>query len=116
MTASIAIGPTALGRIPVKEIHGSFIDETIGVLANAPASTISFAVGAPAREALGLVGIANLVERVLARDGYGALGYGVTEGDAELRDTTLKCIHTRLLQSADSSPLWDPPQALPRLW
>ena len=77
---------TALGRIQAREVHGSFIDETIGILANAPASTISFAVGAPAPEALGLVGIAGLVERVLERDGHHALGYGVTEGDAELRE------------------------------
>lgn len=86
MSGSIAIGPTALGRIAAKEIHGSFIDETIGMLATAPASTISFAIGAPAREALGLVGVVDLVERVLAADGYAALGYGVTEGDPELRE------------------------------
>ncbi|HVR89385.1 MAG TPA: PLP-dependent aminotransferase family protein [Candidatus Limnocylindria bacterium] len=82
----IVAQPTALGRITTREVHGSFIDETIGILANAPASTISFAVGAPAPEALGLVGIAGLVERVLARDGHHALGYGVTEGDGELRE------------------------------
>ena len=82
----IVAQPTALGRITTREVHGSFIDETIGILANAPASTISFAVGAPAPEALGLVGIASLVERVLARDGHIALGYGVTEGDTELRE------------------------------
>lgn len=78
--------PTPLARIAAREIHGSFIDETIGILANGPASTISFAVGAPAPEALALVGVSELVERVLARDGHRALGYGVTEGDPELRD------------------------------
>ncbi|MHB8631808.1 MAG: hypothetical protein ACYC9W_07765, partial [Candidatus Limnocylindria bacterium] len=87
--------PTALGRIVAKEVHGSFIDETIGILAKAPASTISFAVGAPAPEALGLVGIAGLVDRVLARDGEGALGYGVTEGDAQLRDIIAAAARSR---------------------
>jgi len=77
---------TPLGRIAMREVHGSFIDETIAILATAPADTLSFAVGAPAPEALNLVGAAGLVERVLARDGHLALGYGVTEGDAELRE------------------------------
>ena len=69
-----------------RELYGSFIDETIGIVARQTRDTVSFAVGSPAPEALQLVGADELAKAVIARDGGKALGYGITEGDPELRE------------------------------
>lgn len=69
-----------------RDVHGSFIDETIGIVARATRDTVSFAVGSPAREALARVGAAELAARVLEREGPSALGYTITEGEPELRE------------------------------
>jgi 2-aminoadipate transaminase len=68
------------------EVFGSFIDETIGIVARQTRDTVSFAVGSPSREALELVGADDLAATVLRREGTKALGYGITEGDPELRE------------------------------
>lgn len=77
---------SALDRAVAREVFGSFVDETIAILARAPAGTISFAVGSPPPEALALARPAELVAEVLERDGAAALGYGITEGDPQLRE------------------------------
>ncbi len=69
-----------------RHIHGSFIDETIGIVARAHPDTISFAVGSPARDALVLARADELAREVLEREGASALGYAITEGDPELRE------------------------------
>ncbi|HYY54226.1 MAG TPA: PLP-dependent aminotransferase family protein [Candidatus Dormibacteraeota bacterium] len=84
MSATIAT-ETRQGLEP-REVHGSFIDETIGIVARQTRDTVSFAVGSPAPEALALVGADELSRGVIARDGAKALGYGITEGDPELRE------------------------------
>ena len=68
------------------EVFGSFIDETIGIVARQTRDTVSFAVGSPSREALDLVGADDLVATVIRREGAKAFGYGITEGEPELRD------------------------------
>jgi 2-aminoadipate transaminase len=68
------------------EVFGSFIDETIGIVARQTRDTVSFAVGSPSREALDLVGADDLVATVIRREGAKALGYGITEGEPELRE------------------------------
>jgi 2-aminoadipate transaminase len=68
------------------EVYGSFIDETIGIVARQTRDTVSFAVGSPSREALDLVGAEDLAATVLRREGAKALGYGITEGEPELRE------------------------------
>ena len=68
------------------EPFGSFIDETIGIVARQTRDTVSFAVGAPAREALDLVGADEIAAEVIRREGAGSLGYTMTEGEPELRD------------------------------
>jgi len=68
------------------EVFGSFIDETIGIVARQTRDTVSFAVGSPSREALDLVGADDLAATVIRREGAKALGYGITEGEPELRD------------------------------
>ncbi len=75
-------GLAAAGR----DQHGSMIDETISVLARHGGDVVSFAVGSPAPEALALADVGGLMDDVLARDGVRALGYGVTEGEDELRE------------------------------
>src|SRR5881397_2887313 len=67
------------------EVFGSFIDETIGIVARQTRDTVSFAVGSPAREALDLVGADDLAATVIRREGASALGYTMTEGEPELR-------------------------------
>ena len=81
-------------------IHGSFIDETIAIVARAGPGTISFAVGSPAREALDLAHAEELAARVLEQDGRSALGYGITEGDDELRDIVADAARRRGMQAA----------------
>ena len=71
---------------PLNDVHGSFIDETIGIVARQTRDTVSFAVGSPAREALDLVGAEDLAATVIRREGATALGYTITEGEPELRD------------------------------
>ena len=66
-------------------VYGSFIDETIGIAARQTRDTVLFAVGSPAREALEMAGADELARTVIERDGPAALGYGITEGDPELR-------------------------------
>ncbi len=68
------------------EIFGSFIDETIGIVARQTRDTVSFAVGSPSREALDLVGADDLAAAVIRREGASALGYTMTEGEPELRE------------------------------
>ncbi|HEY3218289.1 MAG TPA: PLP-dependent aminotransferase family protein [Candidatus Limnocylindria bacterium] len=68
------------------EIFGSFIDETIGIVARQTRDTVSFAVGSPSREALDLVGADDLAATVIRREGASALGYTLTEGEPELRE------------------------------
>ena len=69
-----------------RDPRGSFIDETIGIVARQTRDIVSFAVGSPAPEALALVGAAELARDVIERDGPAALGYGITEGDPDLRE------------------------------
>jgi 2-aminoadipate transaminase len=81
------IAPTATTRRRTDHpVFGSFIDETIGIVARQKRDTVSFAVGSPSREALDLVGATELATGVLDREGASALGYGITEGEPELRD------------------------------
>ncbi len=81
-----AIPDLPWSRPKLKEVHGSFIDETIGIVARQTRDTVSFAVGSPSREALELVGADDLAATVIRREGASALGYTITEGDPELRE------------------------------
>lgn len=74
-----------VAAFPLNEPHGSFIDETIGIVARQTRDTVSFAVGSPSREALDLVDAADIARAVIAREGAAALGYTITEGEPELR-------------------------------
>src|SRR3989442_13409936 len=82
MATQLAVGE----RERLNEIFGSFIDETIGIVARQTRDTVSFAVGSPAREALELVGADDLAATVIRREGASALGYAITEGEAALRE------------------------------
>jgi 2-aminoadipate transaminase len=84
------------------EVFGSFIDETIGIVARQTRDTVSFAVGSPSREALDLVGADDLVATVISREGAKALGYGITEGEPELRDVIASSARDRGI-AADAS-------------
>src|SRR3989440_4805618 len=84
------------------EVFGSFIDETIGIVARQTRDTVSFAVGSPSREALDLVGADDLTAAVLRREGAAALGYGITEGEPDLRDVIASAARTRGV-AADAS-------------
>src|SRR5437773_3692105 len=77
------------------EVYGSFIDETIGIVARQTRDTVSFAVGAPSREALDLVGADDLAATVLRRDGAAALGFGIPEGEPDLRDVIASAARDR---------------------
>lgn len=79
-TALAAQAPAA------REVYGSDIDETIATLARQTRDTVSFAVGSPARVAVERVGAADLARAAIERAGAEALGYGVTEGEPELRE------------------------------
>lgn len=85
MSGGATAAPGILVRA-AKEMHGSFIDETIGIVARAHPDTVSFAVGSPAAVALEMAGASELAAEVIALDGTEALGYGITEGDSELRE------------------------------
>lgn len=89
MTAEPAIARAASPlEAAGRDQHGSFVDETFQIIARHPraADIVSFAAGAPAAEALALARAGELMEDVLERDGMRALNYGVTEGEAELRE------------------------------
>jgi 2-aminoadipate transaminase len=75
-----------VGSREPNEPFGSFIDETIGIVARQTRDTVSFAVGSPSREALDLVGADELAATVIQREGASALGYTMTEGEPELRE------------------------------
>ena len=98
--------PAVLQTISVLEAagqdqHGSFVDETIGIVARHGGDIVSFAVGSPAPEALALARVDELVADVLARDGMRALNYGVTEGEPELREIIAAGARSR---GIDASP------------
>src|SRR5207302_1887861 len=78
-----------------REVFGSFIDETISIAARQDRDTVLFAVGSPSRAALERVGAGELARTVIERDGPAALGYGVTEGDPELRAIVANDMSTR---------------------
>ncbi|HEU5287474.1 MAG TPA: PLP-dependent aminotransferase family protein, partial [Candidatus Limnocylindria bacterium] len=80
---------------PLNDVHGSFIDETIGIVARQTRDTVSFAVGSPSREALDLVGAEDLARAVIAREGASALGYTITEGEPELREAVADAARRR---------------------
>ena len=87
------------------EVFGSFIDETIGIVARQTRDTVSFAVGSPSREALELVGADDLTATVLRREGASALGYGLTEGEPELREVVAAGASARGLETDASEVL-----------
>lgn len=98
MTAEPAIARAASPlEAAGRDQHGSFVDETFQIIARHPraADIVSFAAGAPAPEALALARAGELMEDVLARDGMRALNYGVTEGEAELREIIAAGARTR---------------------
>src|SRR3977135_2626862 len=72
-------------RDRLNEVFGSFIDETIGIVARQTRDTLAVGVGSPAREALDFVGADDLAATVIRREGASALGYTMTEGEPELR-------------------------------
>lgn len=86
-----------------RSIYGSFIDETIGIAARQTRDTVLFAVGSPAREALEMVGAEDLARTVVTRDGPAALGYGITEGDPELRALIAREMRSRGVACADEN-------------
>ena len=92
-------GSTLLDQV-AKEIHGSFIDETIGIVARAHPDTVSFAVGSPAPEVLRMARAEELAADVLAHDGLAPLGYGITEGDGELREIVAANARARGLRAS----------------
>ena len=69
-----------------RDQHGSFVDETIGIVMRHGGDIVSLAAGAPAAEALALARVDELMTEVLSRDGMRALNYGVTEGESDLRE------------------------------
>ncbi|MSQ37045.1 MAG: PLP-dependent aminotransferase family protein [Chloroflexi bacterium] len=68
------------------EVHHSLIDDLLAVVVAQTRDTVSFAMGSPAPEALALIGVEELVAAVAERHGPGVFGYGVTEGEAALRE------------------------------
>lgn len=103
MTAEPAIARAASPlEAAGRDQHGSFVDETFQIIARHPraADIVSFAAGAPAAEALALARAGELMEDVLARDGMRALNYGVTEGEAELREILSGGARTRGIEAS----------------
>jgi 2-aminoadipate transaminase len=90
---------------PLNDVHGSFIDETIAIVARATRDTVSFAVGSPAREALELVGADELAAAVIRREGASALGYTITEGEPELRALVAEDARARGIEAATEDVL-----------
>src|SRR5438093_4351994 len=101
MATQLAVGE----RERLNEVFGSFIDETIGIVARQTRDTVSFAVGSPSREALELVGADDLTATVLRREGASALGYGITEGEPELREVVAAGASARGLETDASDVL-----------
>ena len=96
------IGAREVAASPLNDLHGSFIDETIGIVARQTRDTVSFAVGSPSREALELVGADDIASTVIRREGASALGYTMTEGEPELREAVAADARARGLSvSAD---------------
>src|SRR5712691_10008045 len=103
-----AMSGGAVAPLPERRLHevfGSFIDETIGIVARQTRDTVSFAVGSPSREALDMVGADDLVATVIRREGAKALGYGVTEGEPELRDVIASAARDRAVAAETSHVL-----------
>jgi 2-aminoadipate transaminase len=101
-----AVAPLPEGaRRDEHEVYGSFIDETIGIVARQTRDTVSFAVGSPSREALDLVGADDLAATVISREGARALGYGITEGEPELRDVIATAARERGIATDSSEVL-----------
>src|SRR5207248_2148663 len=90
-----AVAPLPEAARREHEVFGSFIDETIGIVARQTRDTVSFAVGSPSREALDLVGADDLAATVIRREGAAALGYGITEGEPDLRDVIASAARDR---------------------
>jgi 2-aminoadipate transaminase len=82
----VSVAVRSLEARAPNEVFGSFIDETIGIVARQTRDTVSFAVGSPARETLELVRADDLAATVIQREGASALGYTITEGEPELRE------------------------------
>jgi 2-aminoadipate transaminase len=101
MSAEPAIGRAASPlEAAGHDQHGSFVDETIGIIVRRGGDIVSFAAGAPAAEALALARVEELVADVLARDGMRALNYGVTEGESELREIVAASARARGIDAA----------------
>ena len=97
--SALAVGTRSRFTAP-RDPHGSFIDETIGIVARQTRDIVSFAVGSPAPEALALVGAADLARDVIEQDGPAALGYGITEGDPDLREIIAQAARERGIQAS----------------
>jgi len=96
------IGAREVAASPLNDLHGSFIDETIGIVARQTRDTVSFAVGSPSREALELVRADDIASAVIRREGASALGYTMTEGEPDLREAVAADARARgLSASAD---------------
>jgi len=100
MTAQRATLDVSILEAAGRDLHGSFVDETIGIVARHGGDIVSFAVGSPAPEALRLANVGELFADVLARDGTRALGYGVTEGEPELREIVAADARSRGIDAA----------------
>ncbi|HEV8536538.1 MAG TPA: PLP-dependent aminotransferase family protein [Candidatus Limnocylindria bacterium] len=90
---------------PDHEVFGSFIDETIGIVARQTRDIVSFAVGSPAREALDIVGAEDLAAAVIRTQGASALGYGITEGEPELRELVADQARARGIRAVSAEVL-----------
>jgi 2-aminoadipate transaminase len=100
MTAQIAVRTGEVLEAAGRDPHGSFVDETIGILARHGGDIVSFAVGSPAPEALALARADELFADVITRDGMRALNYGMTEGEGELREIVAADARARGIDAA----------------
>jgi DNA-binding transcriptional MocR family regulator len=82
------LDPTRAFAARAAGIPGSPIDRSIGLLRSEHADFVSFAIGAPAPAAIPAAELRAIAGDLLADDG--ALNYGPTEGEAELRATLLE--------------------------
>ena len=82
------LDPTRAFAARAAGIPGSPIDRSIGLLRSERADFVSFAIGAPAPAAIPAAELRAIAGDLLADDG--ALNYGPTEGEAELRATLLE--------------------------
>lgn len=86
-----ALPPTGTARpfaARAAGIPGSPIDRSIALLRSERADLISFAIGAPAPSAIPAAELSRIAAGLLAEDG--ALNYGPTEGEADLRDAIIE--------------------------